>query len=97
MASPIGSRPSGKSWRRSKCLRTERANAAHYKLSGFTKLFKDDMPHSYDFGELGRYYLRYERLMTHWQAVLPPGTIKTVVYEEVGVGKRNCESVKQTG
>ena len=25
-------------------------------LSGFTKLFKDDMPHSYDLGELGRYY-----------------------------------------
>jgi hypothetical protein len=51
--------------------------------SAFTKLFKDDMPHSYDFGELGRYHLKYEELMAHWQAVLPPGTIKTVVYEEV--------------
>ena len=35
-------------------------------LSGFTKLFKDDMPHSYDLGELGRYYGKYRELMKHW-------------------------------
>jgi tetratricopeptide (TPR) repeat protein len=52
-------------------------------LSAYTKLFKDDMPHSYDFGELGRYYRRYEDLMNHWDEVLPPGTIKTVIYEDV--------------
>jgi tetratricopeptide (TPR) repeat protein len=51
--------------------------------SAYTKLFKDDMPHSYDFGELGRYYKKYEELMAHWDAVLPPGLIKTIVYEEV--------------
>ena len=52
-------------------------------LSAFTKLFKDDMPHSYDFGELGRYYKKYEELMAHWEQMLPPGVIKTVVYENV--------------
>ena len=36
-------------------------------LSGFTKLFKDDMPHSYDLGELGRYYGKYRELMEHWR------------------------------
>jgi hypothetical protein len=60
-----------------------RRNPVDTCWSAFTKLFKDDMPHSYDFGELGRYYLRYEALMDHWQAVLPPGTIKTIVYENV--------------
>jgi len=52
-------------------------------LSGFTKLFKDDMPHSYDLGELGRYYGKYRELMEHWARVLPKGTMKTVVYEDV--------------
>jgi tetratricopeptide (TPR) repeat protein len=52
-------------------------------LSGFTKLFKDDMPHSYDLGELGRYYRKYQELMKHWEKVLPKGTIHTVVYEDV--------------
>jgi tetratricopeptide (TPR) repeat protein len=52
-------------------------------LSGFTKLFKDDMPHSYDLGELGRYYGKYRELMEHWEEVLPEGFMTTVVYEDV--------------
>ena len=52
-------------------------------LSGFTKLFKDDMPHSYDLGELGRYYGEYAKLMAHWNDVLPKGVMTTVVYEDV--------------
>jgi Flp pilus assembly protein TadD len=52
-------------------------------LSGFTKLFKDDMPHSYDLAELGRYYGKYRELMEHWEAVLPEGAMTTVVYEDV--------------
>jgi len=52
-------------------------------LSGFTKLFKDDMPHSYDLGELGRYYAKYRELMDHWREVLPEGFMTTVVYEDV--------------
>jgi tetratricopeptide (TPR) repeat protein len=52
-------------------------------LSAFTKLFKDDMPHSYDLGELGRYYRKYEELMDHWNRVLPPGVLTRVNYEDV--------------
>lgn len=52
-------------------------------LSAFTKLFKDDMPHSYDFGELGRYYKKYLELMDHWEKVLPKGVLMTVNYEDV--------------
>jgi tetratricopeptide (TPR) repeat protein len=52
-------------------------------LSGFTKLFKDDMPHSYDLSELGRYYGKYRELMEHWEQVLPEGFMTTVVYEDV--------------
>jgi hypothetical protein len=52
-------------------------------LSAFTKLFKDDMPHSYDLGELGRYYAHYRDLMAHWEAILPEGVMTTVDYEQV--------------
>jgi len=52
-------------------------------LSAFTKLFKDDMPHSYDLGNLGRYYKQYEALMDHWEKVLPKGVLKSVLYEDV--------------
>ena len=52
-------------------------------LSGFTKLFKDDMPHSYDLGELGRYYGKYREVMAHWEKVLPEGVLMTVDYENV--------------
>ena len=52
-------------------------------LSGFTKLFKDDMPHSYDLGELGRYYGKYREIMQHWEKVLPEGVLITVDYEDV--------------
>jgi len=52
-------------------------------LSGFTKLFKDDMPHSYDLGELGRYYGKYLEVMEHWEKVLPEGFMTTVLYEDV--------------
>jgi tetratricopeptide (TPR) repeat protein len=60
-----------------------RRNPVDTCLSAYTKLFKDDMPHSYDFGELGRYYRRYDDLMQHWEKVLPPGVLTTVQYEEV--------------
>ncbi|MDK3159695.1 tetratricopeptide repeat protein [Kamptonema cortianum] len=60
-----------------------RRNPIDNCLSAFTKLFKDDMPHSYDLGELGRYYRKYEELMDHWNKVLPKGAMKTIVYEDV--------------
>jgi tetratricopeptide (TPR) repeat protein len=60
-----------------------RRNPVDTCLSTYTKLFKDDMPHSYDFRELGHYYRRYEDLMEHWEQVLPPGVMMTVDYESV--------------
>jgi hypothetical protein len=67
---------------KAKIIHTRR-NPVDTCLSAFTKLFKDDMPHSYDFGELGRYYLKYQELMDYWHQVLPAGTIMDVQYEEV--------------
>ena len=52
-------------------------------VSCFSKLFSAQQNHTYDLGELGRYYKRYERLMAHWRRVLPPGRILDVRYEEV--------------
>jgi tetratricopeptide (TPR) repeat protein len=52
-------------------------------LSTWTKLFKDDMPHSYDLGELGRYHRRYQELMDHWREVLPADAFLEVQYEDV--------------
>jgi hypothetical protein len=52
-------------------------------LSAFTKLFREDMPHSYDLTELGRYYVKYRELMQHWRDVLPAGVLHSVAYEEL--------------
>ena len=52
-------------------------------ISCFSKLFSAEQNHTYDLGELGRYYKRYERLMAHWRTVLPPGRILDVRYEDV--------------
>jgi tetratricopeptide (TPR) repeat protein len=54
-------------------------------LSCFSKLFAEDQPFTYDLGELGRYYRGYERLMDHWRAVLPEGSILDVRYDELVV------------
>lgn len=40
-------------------------------VSNFTQLFFDGQEFSYDLGYLGRYYRAYERLMEHWDKVLP--------------------------
>jgi tetratricopeptide (TPR) repeat protein len=51
-------------------------------LSSFTRLLTM-MPFSFDLGELGRYYAAYERMMDHWRAVLPPGVMLEVQYEDM--------------
>jgi hypothetical protein len=51
-------------------------------LSCFSRLF-DDVPFSYDLGELGRYWRAYDALMAHWVRVLPPGVMLEVRYEDV--------------
>jgi hypothetical protein len=52
-------------------------------VSCFSINFGDEVNFSYDLGELGRYYTRYQRLMEHWRRVLPPGRILDVQYEDV--------------
>jgi hypothetical protein len=52
-------------------------------VSCFSKLFSAQQNHTYDLGELGRYYQRYEQLMAHWRRVLPKGRILDIHYEDV--------------
>jgi len=50
-------------------------------LSCFSHLFTQGQPYSYDLGELGRYYRRYDGLMGHWRDILPPGSMIEIEYE----------------
>ncbi|MBV9552788.1 MAG: sulfotransferase [Alphaproteobacteria bacterium] len=52
-------------------------------LSCFSILFMGSQPHTYNLGELGRYYRAYDRLMAHWRAVLPQGVMLEVQYEDL--------------
>jgi tetratricopeptide (TPR) repeat protein len=52
-------------------------------VSCFSILFSVEQNHTYDLGELGRYYKRYERLMAHWRKVLPASHFLDVSYEAV--------------
>ncbi len=58
-----------------------RRNAVDTCFSCFSILFADHPPHTYDLGELGRYYRGYRALMAHWRAVLPPGVMIEIDYE----------------
>jgi Flp pilus assembly protein TadD len=50
-------------------------------ISCFSTLFLGSQPHTYDLGELGRYYRAYEGVMAHWQRTLPSGSMLDVQYE----------------
>jgi hypothetical protein len=73
------------------CLAVPNAHIVHVRrdpldtcMSCFSKLFAEGQLHfAYDLGELGRYYQSYARLMDHWRAVLPPGAMLEVQYEEL--------------
>jgi len=52
-------------------------------ISCFSKLFSAEQNHTYDLGEIGRYYRHYQQLMAHWQNVLPTGRILDVRYEDI--------------
>jgi hypothetical protein len=52
-------------------------------ISCFSKLFSAEQNHTYDLGEIGRYYRRYQQLMAHWRDVLPTGRILDVRYEDI--------------
>jgi hypothetical protein len=48
----------------------------------YKQLFVDAYPFSYDLEELARYYAAYDRLMRHWDTVLPDA-VYTVRYEKL--------------
>jgi len=58
-------------------------------LSCWRQLFAKGQNFTYDLTEIGEYYLQYQRLMDHWEQVLP-GRVLTVQYEEV-VGNFEAE------
>jgi hypothetical protein len=69
---------------------TRRPMAACYAI--YKTLFKDGYPFSYELGELAQYYAAYQKLMRHWEAILP-GRIHQVSYEalvadQAGVTRR---------
>ena len=51
-------------------------------LSCYFQDFITGHPYAYDLTDLGRYYRGYERVMAHWEAVLPLARL-TVRYEEL--------------
>ena len=53
-------------------------------LSCFAQLFNgNELPYTYDLGELGRFHRAYERMMTHWRAVLPAKLLLEIQYEDL--------------
>jgi tetratricopeptide (TPR) repeat protein len=52
-------------------------------FSCFSVLFEDDLDFTCDLADLARYYNGYRRLMAHWRAVLPPGAMLEVQYEDL--------------
>jgi hypothetical protein len=60
-----------------------RRNPADSCLSCYQRLFREGQHHTYDLGELGRYYRAYAGLMDHWRSVLPTGAWIEVDYESV--------------
>ncbi|NNC57157.1 MAG: sulfotransferase family protein, partial [Woeseiaceae bacterium] len=50
-------------------------------LGSYKQLFARGQPFTYDLYELGEFYLEYQRVMDHWQEVLP-GKVLDVQYED---------------
>ncbi len=51
-------------------------------LGSFKQLFARGQPFTYDLFELGEFYIEYDRLMHHWEQVLP-GRVYRIQYEHV--------------
>jgi hypothetical protein len=52
-------------------------------LSCYFQQFSSTLNFTMDLSDLAHYYRRHQRLMAHWRAVLPPGTILEVPYAEL--------------
>jgi tetratricopeptide (TPR) repeat protein len=63
------------------CIIDARRHPLDSLLGNYKQLYGGGMDYSYDLEELANYYLEYDRLMRHWQQVLP-GKILTVHYED---------------
>jgi tetratricopeptide (TPR) repeat protein len=59
-------------------------------LSCYRQLFAKGQNFTYDLTEIGEYFLQYQRMMDHWERVLP-GRLLTVQYEEV-VSDFECQA-----
>ncbi len=51
-------------------------------LACFRKLFRTGNEWTYDLADIGAQYLRYRRMMAHWETVLP-GRVVSVSHEEL--------------
>lgn len=51
-------------------------------FSCYATKFRIGHEYAYDLSVLGRHFLRYRQLMRHWHAVLPPGRIVDLRYED---------------
>lgn len=60
-----------------------RRNALDTCVSCYTTLFDQGQEFSYDLAETGQYYRLYEHIMRHWDAVLPPGSMLILQYEDL--------------
>ncbi len=60
-----------------------RRNPVDNCISCFTRLFREDLPYSYDFDDLADYYAKYAGLMDHWRSVLPEGSFHELKYEDL--------------
>jgi len=61
------------------CLR----DAVETCFSCYTTLFTGRQDFAFDLVEAGRYYRAYAALVEHWRAILPPGVMLDVRYEDV--------------
>lgn len=52
-------------------------------LSNYQQYFAGQLNYSYDLKELGDYYCAYDRLMHHWNSILPRGRILNIGYEDL--------------
>ena len=59
-----------------------RRNPMDSCFGSYKQLFARGQSFTYDLTEIGEYYLQYQRLMDHWQQVLP-GRVLDVKYEDV--------------
>jgi len=60
--------------------------------ASYKRLFQDGYPWSYDLAEIATYFAAYQRLMSHWDTVMP-GVIYRVSYEDF-VGNLEKEARK---